>query len=215
MPYRYNPLVTGEYYHVFNRGVAKMTIFKDYRYYRRFMRAMLYYQVDGLKPRFSLFSPSIHKLDWNKKLVDIICYCLMPNHYHFLLKQNKDGGISEFIRKLCESHAKYYNIKGTGRLGSVFQSEFKAELVVSNEQLIHLSRYIHLNPVVSDVVDNLKKHLWSSYLEYLGLNTNRVCTKEIILGQFKSPQKYEEFVLDQVGYATELEYIKHQIIEKE
>lgn len=213
MPYRTTNLVIGEYYHIFNRGVAKQRIFKNYRYYDRFAKSMLYYQIKGPKPRFSLFAPTVHKLDWNNKIVEIICFNLMPNHFHFLLKQTKEDGISELLRKLSNSYTKYFNVKEGNRVGPLLQGQFKAVLVESNEQLLHLSRYIHLNPLVADVIDNLEKYPWSSYLEYIGLNNQNICNKEVILSQFKSQKDYKNFVLDQEGYGRELVRIEHLLVD--
>jgi len=213
MPYRTTPLVIGEFYHIFNRGVAHMPIFKSKQYFKRFKKSMVYYQVDGLKPRFSLFSPTLHLLDWNKKIVEIVCYCLMPNHFHFLLKQVKDGGVSEFLRKLSNSYTKYFNTRERNRNGPILQGEFKAVLIESNEQLVHLSRYIHLNPLVSGIVEDLETYTWSSFPEYMGLNGENICSKEIIIDQFSSLNDYQDFTLDQEACGRELEFIKHKILE--
>lgn len=178
----------------------------------RFIKTMLYYELEGPKPRFSFFNPSKTIMNGNKKIIDIICYCLMPNHFHFLLKQIRDGGITEFASKLSNSYTKYFNTKQK-RVGPLLQGEFKAVHIETNDQLIHLSRYIHLNPLVSYMVKDLERYLWSSYLEYIGLTNSSICSKEIILNQFKSPQEYKQFVLDQEDYAKQLEAIKHQLID--
>lgn len=214
MPSRTHPLVNGEYYHIFNRGVDKMNIFKNSYGFQRFLKTMVYYQILGPKPRFSLFTPTTNSLDKNKKIIEIVCYALMPNHFHFLLKQLTDGGITEFISKLSNSYTKYFNIKNK-RVGPLLQGEFKSVLIENNEQLLHLSRYIHLNPLVSGLVDNLEEYLYSSYFEYIGLNTQEICSKKIILEQFKSPKDYQKFVLDQAGYGKELEIIKHTLLESD
>lgn len=212
MPVRSIPFVNGEYYHILNRGVAQMPVFDSAFNYRHFLKTMLYYQIENPKPRFSLFSPATKLINQDKKIIDIICYCLMPNHFHLLLLQNRDGGISEFVSKLTNSYTKYYNIKNK-RSGPLFQGEFKAVHVESEEQLIHLSRYIHLNPSVSYVAKNLETYRWSSFLEFLGHNNSSICTKEIILGQFKSFEEYKEFVLNQEDYGKRLEFIKHQLLD--
>jgi len=213
MPSRVHPLVNGEYYHIYNRGVDKMDIFKNSYDFKRFIKTMLYYQIAGPKPRFSLFAPTTNLLDESKKNVEIICFCLMPNHFHFLLKQLVDKGITEFISKLSNSYTKYFNIK-KGRVGYLFQGEFKSVLVGTNEQLLHLSRYVHLNPLVSDLTKNLNEYTWSSYPEYLGLTSQKNCTKEIILDQFKSKEYYKNFTLDQESYGRDLEIIKHQLFDE-
>ncbi|MBI2613389.1 MAG: transposase [Candidatus Levybacteria bacterium] len=214
MPSRIIPFVNGEYYHIFNRGVAKMQIFNNFYDYNRFVKTMIYYSIEGPKPRFSVFTPTISILNINKKIVDIICYCLMPNHFHFLLRQVKKGGITEFVSRLSNSYTKYINIKNK-RVGPLLQGNFKAVHVETNEQLLHLSRYIHLNPLVSYVVKDLDIYKWSSYLEYIDLINNGICDKKIILDQFKSPKEYRQFVLDQESYGKKLEAIKHQLLDLE
>ena len=189
-----------------------MPVFNYVVDYRRFLKTMLYYQIENPKPRFSLFSPTVKLINQNKKIIDIISYCLMPNHFHILLSQNRKSGISEFISKLTNSYTKYFNIKNK-RNGPLFQGEFKAVHVESEEQLIHLSRYIHLNPLVSYVTKNLEAYQWSSYREFLGYDNNLICSKDIVLEQFKSNNKYKEFVLDQEDYGKQLEFMKHQCLD--
>ena len=207
------PLVTGEYYHIFNRGVAKMQIFNNFRDYNRFIKTMVYYAIEGPKPKFSHFTPTTTILNTDK-IVDIICYCLMPNHFHFILQQKKDGGITEFMSKLSNSYTKYFNVRNE-RIGPLLQGEFKSVHVATDEQLIHLSRYIHLNPLVGYVTKNLDDYRWSSYSEYKDPLNGKICAKEIVLSLFKSADEYVKFVLDQADYAKTLERIKHQLLDFE
>ncbi len=212
MPVRIIPLVNGQFYHIYNRGVEKRRVFEDRRCYKRFLQVISYYQLEGPKPKFShSFDNKLFKIDPSKKIVDIISYCLMPNHFHLLIKQLKDGGISEFIAKLINSYTKFYNLKYT-RVGPLFQGPFKAVLIESDEQLTHVSRYIHLNPIASFLVKDLDQYEWSSYKEYVG-GVKDFCQKEEILGFFKDGADYQKFCLDQVSYAQNLERIKHQLIE--
>src|SRR3989344_4610800 len=191
------PLATGEYYHIFNRGVAKMRIFNNFYDYNRFLKCVLYYEIDS-----------------SKKIVDIISYCFMPNHFHFLLKQVTDGGISEFISKISNSYTKYFNIKNN-RVGPILQGDFKAVHVESNEQLLHLGRYIHLNPLIGFVTKNLETYRWSSYPEYINSINNEVCQKEVILDQFETKNSYKQFVLDHIDYAKKIDQIKHLLLDYE
>lgn len=214
MPSRVVPFVNDEYYHIFNRGVAKLPIYSNEYDYRHFFNTALYYRVEGPKPRFSFFRMKPVSLAINGRLVEIVSYCLMPNHFHFLLQQKIKNGITEFLSKLSNSYTKYFNTKYK-RVGPLLQGEFKSVHVDTNEQLIHLSRYIHLNPIVSYITGNLRKYRWSSYQEYLGIVNSSICSKEIILGQFRSVNDYEKFVLDQIGYAQKLEHIKHKLIDLE
>ena len=214
MPSRIVPFVNGHYYHIYNRGVEKRPIFEGNWDQTRLMKTIQYYQLSGPKPRLSIFLKyKTFKPDPGKKIVEIISYCLMPNHFHFLIKQTKDGGITEFVSKLSNSYTKFYNTK-YHRVGPLLQGEFKSVLVETDEQLIHLSRYIHLNPVASLIVKDLNQYKWSSYHEYVE-NKNGICSKEEIMNFFKTPQDYQKFVLDQADYAKELEKIKHQLLEED
>ncbi len=214
MPVRLTPFVNGQIYHVFNRGNGKRIIFKDRRAYTRFLETVQYYQLVGPKPKFSHY----HKFgplqpDPGKRIIEIVAYCLMPNHFHFLLKQVEEGGISEFMSKLENSTTKYHN-KKFGGIGALLQGQFKSVLVESDEQLIHVSRYIHLNPIASFLVKRLGGYEWSSFLEYVDPDRPGICTKEEILGFFKSPGDYEQFCKDQVSYSQTLESIKHLVLEE-
>lgn len=173
---------------------------------------MFYYQLEGPKPKLSSFNPKIHFLDSRKKIVEIVCYCLMPNHFHFLLKQVRDGSITEFVSKLSNSYTKYFNTKNE-RVGPLLQGEFKVVHIKRDEQLIHLSRYIHLNPLIDYFIKDLKTYPWSSYLEYTNSSSNSVLDKEPILSQFSSPENYQQFILDQEDYAKNLEFLKHQALD--
>lgn len=188
MPYRIIPFVNGEFYHLYTRGVEKQQTFSDRRDYSHFVDALFYYHIQNPKPRFSTHRRSkLFPIDTSKKIAEIICYCLMPNHFHLLIKQLQDGGISELMRKLLLSTTKYRNSK-YNRQGSVFQVPFKAVHIESEEQLLHVSRYIHLNPLVSLLTKDLKSYPWSSYLDYIDLNNNPAVKKEEILNFFKSPR---------------------------
>ena len=213
MPSRITPFVNNYFYHVYNRGSEKRQIFGSRRDLQRFVKTINYYQFLGPKPKFSHFSQfQTFKPNPAKKIVDVICFCLMPNHFHFLLKQLIDGGITEFVSKVSNSYTKYYNIK-YNRVGPLMQGEFKSVLVESGEQLIHLSRYIHLNPRVSLITKDLDSYEWSSYKEYLG-EVGGFCAKQEILSLFKNKEAYQQFVLDQVDYGERLEQIKHQVLEE-
>lgn len=213
----------GEYYHIFNRGIARQPTFFTKRDHERFLLTLSYYrflEVPGKLSRFLALPQdtrgqilmSLEKT--HKTIVEIVCYALMPNHFHLLLKQTHDGGITKFMSKTINSYTRYVNTK-QDRVGDLFQGVFKAVRVETNEQLIHLSRYIHLNPVVSHVVreDELFEYPWSSLVSYVQ-NTPSFVSSGIVMNQFKTKQLYKKFVLDQVEYGKKLEDIKHMIIER-
>lgn len=216
--------MTDYYYHVYNRGVNKRPIFKTQRDYRRFVLLIRFYKTRNYPLKFSKFiklSTNQRKEIWiklqnDKSHIDIITYCLMPNHFHFLLKQNSEFGISKFLGNIQNSHARYFNIK-TERIGPLFQGQFKTVKIDSEEQLLHVSRYIHLNPFSSAIVADFKgleNYEWSSLKEYTNQVQFGFCSKDIILNNFKNFETYKKFVFDNADYQKELENIKHLILEK-
>ena len=218
MPYRITPLVNEEYYHVYNRGVAFQPTSVGQKDYERFLLCLDYYRHKNVPMRLS----KLLQLQKDEKekileiinrdtevLVEIIAYCLMPNHFHLLLKQVSENGISKCLRLLANSYARYFNTKYE-RVGPVFQGMFKVVHVQTDEQFIHLSRYIHLNPLVSYLVkeENFLSYPWSSLKNYLS-DSNGIVNPKPVLDHFPSPSIYQKFVLDQVDYGKELEKIKH------
>lgn len=213
MPGRLTPLINGEFYHIFNRGSEKRDIFIQPRDYFRFLQTTRFYQVQNPRVKFSNFAKyKLKSLETSDvtKIVEIICYCLMPNHFHFLLRQTKEKGISIFLSQISNSYTKYFNTKYK-RIGPLLQGAFKSVRVEDEKQLLHVSRYIHLNPVVSGLVNSLYDYKWSSYSEYVGQDF--LCSTNEILDFFSPKHRYKQFLEDQIDYGISLEQIKHQIIE--
>lgn len=225
MPGRNIPLITDEFYHVLNKGISLQPSFISKRDFQRAIEVVRYYQSEEPPLRYSQFlalsnenrKQILENLAKEKQfLVEIIAFCLMPNHFHFLLKQVKEGGISKFMSNFTNSYTRYLNVKNE-RNGPLFQGKFKAIRVETDEQLLHLSRYIHLNPYSSYVIKGIKdleKYTYSSFLEYLGNSQTSFCSKEIVLDQFKNCKSYQKFVFDQADYQRKLEGIKHLTLEK-
>lgn len=215
MPYRQTPLVNGEIYHIFNRSVARQPIFLTDIYYQRAYEVLSYYNNLNPPVRFSHFSrlpislkneilENLNKE--NQKLVQILAFCLMPNHVHFL---------TTFMRKFQNSYAKYFNTR-TERSGSLFQSMFKAVRILTDEQLLHVARYIHLNPVTAFILKNLEElsnYPWSSYPIYIGKHSSNLISTDEILSFFASKDKFIKFTEDQVDYQRKLDRIKHLLLE--
>lgn len=224
MPYRKTPLIADQFYHVFNRSVARQPIFPNKRDCQRMLRTIDYYRYPKPPLRFSFFD----RLSADKKenflrelkstktpMVEIISYCLMPNHFHFLLRPFTDSGVSHFIRNIQHSYSKYFNTKND-RSGSLFQGMFKAVLIETDEQLIHVSRYIHLNPVSSYLIeiDELENYQWSSFRDYVVESSDNVfLSKGHVMEYFKSPEDYKRFVFDQADYQRALEKVKHLVMD--
>lgn len=213
MPCRFTPLVNESFYHIYNRGVEKRQIFMEDADYQRFLQTLNYYQFQGPKPRFSTHHRfKIKDFSKNPKIVEIICYCLMPNHFHLLLKQLKDNGIQEFLAKIANSYVKYFNTK-YHRVGPLLQGQYKAIFVETDEQLVHLSRYIHLNPYVAEITKDWPSFPYSSAPEFLGVATFPICVTNHILNLFPNQAKYQSFIADYESYALELNQIKHLLID--
>lgn len=225
MPRRITPLVTGEIYHVTNRGVNHQPIFNDIYDYNRALELLSFYQFVKPSLRFSFYNrlPAEEKrrfLDkmkqYNQKLTTCLSFCLMPNHFHLLIKQESEKGISKLLSNFQNSFTRYFNTKHK-RIGHLFQGQFKTVRIETEEQLLHTSRYIHLNPYTSYVVksiSDLEKYSWSSLREYIEHSDKSFCDVKTILSSFPSRKKYLEFVLDQKDYQRTLEKIKHLILEK-
>lgn len=179
MPYRFTPFVDQGFYHIYNRGVEKREIFSNEKDYQRFLAVLYYYQFGDPKPPFSQKRRLLYQgLDFSKnpKPLEIICYCLMPNHFHLLIRQLRDGGIQKFMQKILNSYTKYFNTKHI-RVGPLLQGAFKAVPIETDAQLVHVSRYIHLNPFVSNLSKELKTFPYSSYPSFIGLTNNPLCNK--------------------------------------
>lgn len=205
-------------YHVFNRGVEKRTIFLDRRDHTRFLQTVKYYRHTYTPVRYTqlfLMTKQMRadvfvEIERSPLKVEILAYCLMPNHFHFLIRQKKDQGISTFVSNLSNSYARYFNQKHD-RTGPLYQGRFKAVFIETEEQLIHVSRYIHLNPAVSSMVsrDNLANYKWSSLPDYLGKTSSNLTETKTILSYFSEKQPYENFLLDHLDYAKQLDIQKH------
>ncbi|PJE57966.1 MAG: transposase [Candidatus Portnoybacteria bacterium CG10_big_fil_rev_8_21_14_0_10_36_7] len=176
----------GSFYHIYNRGNRKQQIFLSSRDYERFLGKIIEYK---------------------KKInVNIIAFCLMPNHFHFLIQQLSINAISKFFSDLCNSYSKYFNTKYE-TVGSLYQGRFKAKLIDSDEYLIHVSRYIHLNPIdlffpSKNIVNDLLNYEWSSLKSYLSSSKNETIDTDIILNYFskKNPvDEYRKFIVSNIN----------------
>lgn len=163
-------LVQGGVYHIYNRGNRKANIFHGNRDYIRYLDRLSEYK--------------------QKHNVSIFAYCLMPNHIHLLARQNGPEPLSVFIQKLHTAYSMYYN-KKYETVGHVFQDRSFFKIVSKDEYLMHLSRYIHLNP--RKLVDKLPSYKWSSYPSYISLKpTDGITENKFILGMFKRKNQQME-----------------------
>lgn len=224
MPQRFIPLVTREIYHVFNRGSRKQQIFLDTNDYNRALHTLEFYSYSNNTMKYSLFNSISIDLQMNylqklrkenKRHIEILAFCLMPNHFHLLIRQLEDGGVSKFMRLLQNSYTRYFNTK-YNEVGSLLQGQFKAVHIKDDSQLLHVSRYIHLNPYSSFIVNSLvqlEHYHFSSYENYSTDKNSFVCQTDIILSYFSSKEEYRKFVCNRADYQRTLEGIKHLILE--
>ncbi len=196
----------GEFYHIYNRGVDKREVFMDKIDYERFLKSMK--EFNCIEPIGSLYEKYLQEKKWtsnvhyghsmsiSSKLVEIICYCLNPNHYHLILKQLEEKGIEKFMQKVGNGYTKYFNNK-YDRSGVLFQGAFKAIHIDSNEYLLYLSAYVNKNNFIHGY-DNANWK-YSSLVEYIGENKENSQKKNIcnifpIIGQFRDRLDYEDFI---------------------
>ena len=186
------PFIVGQFYHIYNRGVDKRIVFPTVEDLTRFFQSMEVFNI--IEPTISIYTrsrgeqyarsrrPTSIVKNESQKLVHIICYCLNPNHFHFLLEEIVEDGISEFMKRLG-GYTKYFNEK-YDRSGALFQGRFKSVHIASNAQLLHVSAYVNLNDRVHKISGPDVKLKKSSWNEYIGVNQETFCTKDMILGQF-------------------------------
>ena len=214
--------VENGYYHIYNRGVNKQEIFNNQQDHEVFLHFLKRYLTPfsnlSKDEKFLKFQPT-WRTDIHKK-VKLIAFCLMPNHFHLLVKQFVREGMTEFMRALSNSYVRYFN-ETYERIGPLFQGRFKAILIETTPYLLHLTRYIHLNPVAedfklkqvkqvgpvnrSDLLSKLNEYPYSSYNYFLGKKRAEWVQPEEVLECFRSPQRiglknyssYQSFVEDQ------------------
>jgi putative transposase len=209
-------LVSGEFYHVYNRGNSKQKIFLDKEDYSRFI-GLLYacnqknsLKIDNLNKGQTLFDIKREEL-----LVDIGAYCLMPNHFHLLITQSEDENISSFMQKISTSYSMYFN-KKYKRTGGLFEGKFKVQHVNKDNYLKYIFSYIHLNPVKLIEKDwkekgiknkkeaflYLGQYIYSSYLDYTGVERiqNKILNTKSFPKYFITIKSFFDEILEWLNY---------------
>lgn len=184
-------ITTGEYYHIFNRGVEKRNIFKIKKDYMHFLNSLIFFNTE--EPSWKINQQFEDRPRKEERLVDIVAYCLNPNHFHLLLRENKENGITTFMKKICTGHAMYFN-KKYERSGVLFQGRFKSVHIFSNDLLLYISAYVNCNSQIHSI-ENASIYPWCSFPEYLGAHGIK-CQKNVIVEQFKSSEDYKKFCLE-------------------
>lgn len=214
MPTRKDPLITGCYYHIYNRAQHNLVPFSEQSCLIEFTKGIRYYTQYKPKTKLSMRDKVKRDIadDYKNRLVDILAYCIMPNHYHLLLKQRQDNGISTYIRRLQNSFVHYYNTKHHQK-GSLFQGNFQSSLITSQEHLIHVSRYIHLNPTSAKIVKDPFEYPYSSFSMFVNQQFSPPFIPDDLLGSHETPTSYVQFVRDNILYQQELQIIKHELLD--
>lgn len=203
---RTTAFVPGEYYHLYNRGTEKRIIFLDEEDHNRFV-SLLYLCNSGIPIHRSDYRPKslrgLFLINRETTLVDIGAYCLMPNHFHVLLREHAEGGVSMFMKKLLTAYAMYFN-KKYERTGTLFEGPFRSRHVGRDEYLKYLFAYINLNPIgIIDAgwkkkriankalaLQYLTEYGYSSFLDYAAGATPR--WQSAILNKLAFPEYFEK-----------------------
>jgi REP-associated tyrosine transposase len=161
------------YYHLYNRGCNKDIIFKQESDYEECIKRIVNSKLN--------------------KYVRIISYCLMPNHYHFLVQQISEIPSTKWIGFIMNGYVQYFNSKYS-RSGTLFEGRVKSRLITDEQYLIQSTLYIHNNPVKSSLVENPEEWLYSSYLEWISGNDPCLVDKEFILERFDTYNDYKKLM---------------------
>jgi len=205
----------GEFYHLYNRGINKMPIFLDVFDKKRFIKLLFVCNSRKSVVFKSIQGQSLDEIDRGETLVDIGIYCLVPNHFHLLIKEKTENGISEFVKKVATGYSMYFN-KKYERTGSLFEGPFKAKRIDTDEYLKYIFSYIHLNPIkiidsqwkenkITDRVkakNYLQKYPYSSYFEYIGgkRQEEKILEKDSFPEYFSQPKEFDDFINDSLSF---------------
>jgi len=224
MPSRSNIFVTNYYYHIYNKTLDDLQPFKEEVASDYFLNLINYYKHSDLKMSFSetlRLEPDQraqyfkHLEELKKQKVEILSYCLMTNHFHLLLKQKEKGGVSKYMGDVVNGFTRFFNILNK-RKGPIFLPRFRSKPIMNEEHLIHVSRYIHLNPYVSELIntpEDIWTYFYSSAKEYIHRAVNIVNPEYILgLGYFLGNRgKYKRFVENEAEDGktkAQIKYIK-------
>ncbi len=201
------PLVNDLYYHIYNRGVDKRDIFKNKRDIDRFLFSMEFFQYEeavGSVRDLKRNLADVRRLQKGQKLVSIVEYCLNPNHFHFILKQEVDGGISEFMKRLSGGYTKYFNEKYK-RSGALFQGKFKSSLIETDNYLNLLLAYVMWNYRVHDIPKSKINLIKSSEDEYVTGRFEIVDRKEAeyFIGMFGGFSNFKNNANEMINFVRE------------
>lgn len=218
MSYRKFTFSLGEYYHIYSRGVEKRPIFLSSDDYRRFQKLLFLCNSSNKVVFRDCRSKRNGEIDRGEALASVGAYCLMPNHFHVLVREVREGGITEFMRKLLTAYSMYFN-KTNERPGTLFDRAFKAEHVAKDEYLKYLYSYIHLNPIklidpewkdrgITNLVaakEYLQGYKSSSYMDYQGMKRDEslILHRDAFPDYFQTPSSFDDFIEEWLSFKKE------------
>ncbi|HEY4479339.1 MAG TPA: transposase [Candidatus Paceibacterota bacterium] len=215
----------GEFYHIYNRGTEKRKIFLDDSYFERFV-ALLYlcnssFPIVMRRYQGQALAEIMASFERGEALVDIVGYCLMPNHFHLILREKRDRGISKFMLKLLTAYSSYFNIRND-RSGTLFQGRYGAKHLHDDQYVKYCFSYIHLNPVkllepywdvkgienIPNALDFLGRYEFSSYKDYIGQNRpcGRLLRKDAFPDFFNTPVDIRGEIKNWLNYKNNFDY---------
>jgi len=205
----------GEIFHICNKSIANYPILKDLNNSVRLIQILDYYNSLNIESSLSVFlrksqdfSPKLLQLK-NNSFIKFLSYCLMPDHYHILIKILKGCHFIKYINDVENSFTRFFNIKFK-RKGPLWQSSFRSVRIKTNEQLLHVTRYFHLNPVTNNIVQKPEDWIFSSYKDYLNKDILENYLTEISIANTNT---YKKFVEDRIDYQKKIKLIKKLILE--
>ena len=184
------PFLAGHYYHLYNRGAHRQSIFRE---------------TDNYLFVLGNIKKYIHELS-----LTVIAYCLMPNHYHLFVRQEADYPAGKLAQLVFNSYVKAYN-KRYEHSGTLFEGPYDAQIIDNESYLLHVCRYIHANPVKDGLVENPEEWPYSNYLEWIGRRAGTLVDREFIKDHFQTAVDYTAFVQDYLEYRhlpEELSYLE-------
>lgn len=204
------------FWHLCNKSISNFGIFKDPSNSRRFIEVLDYYNNSNFKVKYSLaiknniYSYNNLLIPKNDSFIKILTYCIMPDHYHLVLKILKRDILSKYINDIENSYTHFFNRK-FDRKGPLWQSSFRSVLIKTIEQLLHVTRYVHINPTTSNLVDKPEDWPFSSYKDII---SNSKFLKEFLPEiSISNPKSYKKFIEDNIDYQKKLKHIKKLLLE--
>lgn len=204
----------GEIFHICNKSISNYHIFRNENLINRFLTTINYY--NAVENKLSLSKALRKPLVLDNMLSNtpnrvghIVAYCIMPDHYHLLIKVLTDYSLLWYIGNIENSYTRYYN-KLNNRKGPLWQSRFRVAPIHDNNTFLHILRYIHLNPTTAGLTEKPENYKWSSHNYYLSNPKNLIDTKEISI---TSISRYRQFIDDQINYQKTIKGIRRKLLE--